>query len=81
MSPEERQANKKASHQKWRADNPEKAKAGDKRRKDKQYTENGDAIRQKNSDWQKNNLAWRRQYLRDWRARKKAEQEQTGQNG
>jgi len=68
---EERKARKKAAHTKWRADNPDKARSGDKRRKDKQYAENGDAIRQKNSEWQKNNLAWRREYNAARRAKRK----------
>jgi hypothetical protein len=77
LTDEQRKANKKAAHTKWRADNPEKAKAGDDRRYQKRYAEDADTIKQRNSDWQKANLAWRRQYLKDWRARKKAENTDT----
>lgn len=71
LTDEERKARKKALHQKWRADNPDKAKASDKRRHDRQYTEDTAKIKQRNSDWQKANRERRRQYLREWRDAKK----------
>lgn len=73
LTDEERKARKKAAHQKWRADNPEKAKASDDRRYRKRYAEDPDTIKQRNSDWQKNNLAWRREYNKQRRAKRKAE--------
>lgn len=73
LTDEQRRQNKKAAHQKWRKDNPEKAKAGDKRRDDRQYVEDPDKIKQRNSTWQKNNLAWRREYNAARRAKRKAD--------
>jgi hypothetical protein len=66
---EQRRQHKKEINKRWKENNPEKVKLSDK----KQYAENAEKIKKRTSEWQKANLARKRQYNAKRRALKKSQ--------